>query len=180
MYGSPTIRPLSPSDAAPYQQLRLRALDESPTDFGSSYAEEAGRALEEIGARLAPSDGGSKVAFGSFVDGQIVGMVVVIRAHQAKAAHNAELCGMYVAPEYRRRGLGGALLDTAIAHARSLPGLRQVKLSVTSGNVAAQQLYTSRGFVRFGVEPEGLFVDGIYYDEEHYMLRLAEDKSPAK
>ena len=80
---------------------------------------------------------------------------------------------MYVAPEFRRRGLGGALVDQALVHARSLPGVRQVKLCVNAANLAARSLYLSRGFVCVGVEPDALCIDGHYYDEEMYVLRLS-------
>ncbi|MDO8539561.1 MAG: hypothetical protein Q7S40_03910 [Opitutaceae bacterium] len=36
-----TIRRLSPSDAAVFRRFRLRGLRESPTAFGSSFAEES-------------------------------------------------------------------------------------------------------------------------------------------
>jgi ribosomal protein S18 acetylase RimI-like enzyme len=79
---------------------------------------------------------------------------------------------MYVSPAFRRRGLGRALLDAALTHARSLAGLRQLKLTVNATNAAARALYQSSGFVRFGVEADALCIDGVYYDEELYALRF--------
>ena len=79
---------------------------------------------------------------------------------------------MYVAPEFRRRRYGGALVDAAVAHARSLSGIRKLKLTVNASNVAARSLYQSRGFACVGVEPDALCVDGHYYDEELYVLRF--------
>jgi ribosomal protein S18 acetylase RimI-like enzyme len=79
---------------------------------------------------------------------------------------------MYVVPEFRRQGIGAMLLDRALEHARQLEGLRQIILTVTANNVAAVSLYKSRGFTRFGLEPDALFVEGVYYDAEHLILRL--------
>lgn len=79
---------------------------------------------------------------------------------------------MYVDPECRRRGVGGALLDAVIAHARSLTGLRQLKLGVNATNGAARALYESRGFALIGLEPQALCIDGQFYDEAFYLLRL--------
>ena len=166
------IRLLTPDDAGPYQDLRLRALQESPTAFGNSYAEEAARALGEVGARLICDPGSGKAVFGAFLDDQLVGMVALVREQPAKVRHRAEISGLYVSPGARGQGIGAALLDTALGHARSLPDLRKVKLSVTSGNGPAERLYLSRGFERYGSEPEGLFVDGVYYDELLYQLCL--------
>jgi ribosomal protein S18 acetylase RimI-like enzyme len=67
---------------------------------------------------------------------------------------------MYVAPEYRRCGHGAALMDAAVDHARSIRGVRRLKLTVNASNVSARALYESRGFTCVGVEPEALCVDG--------------------
>jgi ribosomal protein S18 acetylase RimI-like enzyme len=77
---------------------------------------------------------------------------------------------MYVMPEFRHRGVGGALLDTAISHARQLGMIRQILLDVTANNLAARSLYMSRGFDRIGWERDALYVDGEYFDEEHLAL----------
>ncbi len=79
---------------------------------------------------------------------------------------------MFVAPTARRRGHGRALLDAVLAHARLMPGLRQLKLSVNAANGPACALYESLGFVRTGIEPDALFVDGCFYDDALYNLRL--------
>jgi ribosomal protein S18 acetylase RimI-like enzyme len=168
-----TIRQLTAEDAAAYQALRLRALQESPTAFAASYADEVARSPPEIAARVTPAPDGSLCVFGAFVGDQLAGLVAFIRPRRAKLLHVAELAGMYVAPEFRRRGLGGALVDAALAHARSLPGVRQVKLAVNATNLAARSLYQSRGFTCYGVEPEALCVEGRYYDDELYVLRLS-------
>ncbi len=167
------IRQLTPGDAISYQALRLRALRDSPTAFAASYADEADRSSAEVAARLTPAPDGSRCVFGAFAGDRLAGFVAFIRLGRAKLRHRAELAGTYVAPEFRRAGLGGGLLDAAADHARSLPGLRQLHLGVNAANDAARSLYRSRGFVRVGVHPESLGVDGLYYDEELYVLRLA-------
>jgi len=166
------VRQLTARDAAPYQALRLRGLLESPTAFSASYSDEADRSLSEIEKRVTPAPDGSRCTFGAFVGDQLVGILTFIRPERAKLRHCAELAGMYVAPEFRRRGLGGALVDAALVHARSLSGVRQLKLAVNAANLAARSLYQSRGFTCVGVEPEAMCIDGRYYDEELYILRI--------
>lgn len=51
-----------------------------------------------------------------------------------------------VHPEYRHRGIGRLLMTTVIKHKPNHP----VVLMVQEHNVAAQELYTSLGFVRTG------------------------------
>lgn len=166
------VRQLNSQDAAAYQSLRLQALQESPTAFSSSLAREAGRDLSEIATRVTPAADGSLCVFGVFAGDQLAGILAFIRPRAEKLRHGAELAGLYVAPEFRRRGFGRALVDAAIAHARSVDGVRQLKLAVNATNTAARLLYQSVGFVRFGVEPDALYVDGSYYDEEYYVLRF--------
>jgi ribosomal protein S18 acetylase RimI-like enzyme len=165
------VRLLTPQDAAAYQQVRLRALRESPTAFSASYEDEVGRTHDEIAPRLAAAADGSMCTYGVF-EGELAGFVAFIRPQREKVRHSAELAGMYVLPEFRRRGLGHVLMDAVIAHARALGGVRQIRLGVNAANDSAVALYRSAGFTRCGVEPEALCIDGVYYDEDRYILRL--------
>lgn len=166
------IRLLDRSDAQAYQALRLLALRESPTAFSASHADEVGRSIDEVAARIAPATNGLVCTWGSFEQDALAGFVAVIHPQRAKLRHCVELAGMYIAPPSRRRGLGHALLRAVVDHARSLPGVRQIKLGVNATNEAAKALYRSAGFQSYGMEPDALNVDGIFYAEEHYMLRI--------
>jgi ribosomal protein S18 acetylase RimI-like enzyme len=168
------VRKLTPQDAAAYHQVRLRALRDSPTAFSASYEDEAGRTLEEVAPRLTAAADGSMCMFGVFEGEALAGFVAFIRPQRAKIRQSAELAGMYVVPEFRRRGLGRVLMDAVIAHARALDGVRQLRLGVNAANDPAVGLYRSAGFTRCGVEPDALCIDGVYYDEDRYILRLGE------
>jgi len=63
-------------------------------------------------------------------------------------------------------------LQEVIRDVRSMAGIRRIKLGVNAGNAAAIALYRSAGFERYGIEPDALNVDGRFYDEEHFVLRL--------
>jgi ribosomal protein S18 acetylase RimI-like enzyme len=166
------IRPLSADDAAAYREVRLRGLREDPTAFGSSYAEERERSLEEVVDRIAPPREVGRFSLGAFVDRKLVGVLGLGGDRRAKTRHCAEIWGMYVLPEHRQKGIGRALMVEAITHARSLDGVRQIKLTVTATNTAARELYRSMGFICFGTEPDALFIEDRFYDEEYYLLRL--------
>jgi RimJ/RimL family protein N-acetyltransferase len=166
------IRLLDRHDAPAYQARRLQALRDSPHAFSASHDDEAGRSIDEVAARLVPAADGSVRMFGIFEDDVLAGFVALIHPQRAKLRHGAELAGMYVALSYRRRGLGAALLQAVITHARSIDGVRQLGLSVNASNVAARALYHSAGFVSWGVQPRALRIDGVFQDEEHLLLRL--------
>jgi ribosomal protein S18 acetylase RimI-like enzyme len=166
------IRFLNSQDAAAYRALRLQALGESPAAFGSSYEQEAHLSLTDFAARIRSDDEVSGI-FGAFNESnRLIGMLGFLREDRPKRSHIGSLWGMYVLPEFRHHGIGAALLDQALAHAQQLGGLRQIILTVTANNLAACLLYKSRGFVRFGLERDALFVDGTYLDEEHLVLHF--------
>ena len=168
-----TIRPLAPADAPALAALRLEALGTCPRAFGSAHAPFA--AMGEAGRRawaherLAGADGG---IWGAFAGGGLVGMVGLQREAGEKMRHKAMIWGMYVGAAGRGLGLGRALLEAAIAHARAMPGLDRLGLTVNPEQAAAFGLYRALGFVEWGREPAGLRVDGADVDEAHMALVL--------
>ena len=115
------IRRLRAADAAAFRAVRLAALLDSPTAFGSSHHEEAAQPLEWFAARLEAADA---VMFGAFVDGVLAGIAGVVREPAAKERHRATIRSMFVAPVHRGRGVAAALLGRAL-DARGWPLLRR-------------------------------------------------------
>lgn len=164
-----TIRKLLAEDAAVFQELRLRALLDTPGSFTSSHAEESPLSLGEVAARLATS--ADRAVFGAFDGNRMIGMAGLGREPMVKISHKAYVWGMYVEPNYRGKGWGQRLLDAAVEFAAQVSGVRQVNISVYSGNDVARRLYVSSGFVPYGVETCAMRVGDTYYDEEH-MVRM--------
>ena len=81
--------------------------------------------------------------------GVVVGRLSLARDPHPASAHVADL-GLMVAAEYRRRGIGRSLLDTAVEWARAAD-IRKLELHVFPWNEPAIELYE-----RFGFEREGL------------------------
>jgi RimJ/RimL family protein N-acetyltransferase len=165
-----SVRVLTSADAVAFRELRLRALKEHPEAFTSSFEEDEKRPLSATEQRIAGQDG--NVFWGAFVDGEIRGMVGLVREPRAKNRHKADIVAMYVAPELGRRGLARGLLQAAIDYARNEAGVEQLVLTVTRSSQAAAKLYKAAGFVTFGLEPRAIKVDGEYYDKEHMILFL--------
>jgi len=165
-----SVRVLTRADAAVFRELRLRALKEHADAFTSSYEEDVQKPLAATEQRIAGGDGST--FWGAFVDGRLQGIVGLAREQRMKKSHSADVIAMYVAPESGRRGVGRALLQAVIDHARSFAGLEQLVLTVTRSNHAAAELYRTTGFVTFGVEPRAIKVAGEYFDKEHMILFL--------
>jgi ribosomal protein S18 acetylase RimI-like enzyme len=163
------IRRLVASDAPTYRALRLRAFRDHPEAFTSSYEEELQKALSHSEQRLATAS--SAKFWGAFESGQLAGMVGLDREQRVKNRHKAVVIGMYVAPEFARRGIARALLDTLLADARA-GDLELLVLTVTAGNQGAEQLYLDAGFASFGIEPKAIKVHNRFFDKNHMYLQL--------
>lgn len=164
------IRHLVPSDAAAYQSLRLFALQESPSAFGSSHEEECDTPLATVEGYLASN--ADRCKFGAFDGEALVGIIGVARELGRKVRHKGFIRGMYVAPSHRAKGIGKQLLERGLAFAMVMEDLRLLTLSVTAGNAGAIAMYESMGFKAFGHEPEALYVDGVYYDNIHMLFSV--------
>jgi len=164
------IRALQASDVAAFQNLRLMALHQHPQAFFTSPEEQAAMPLSAVAHSIEP--GAEQFVLGAFCADQLVGTMGLQRQRPRKLAHKAEIWAVYVHPDQRAQGLAQALLRSTLERARTMPGLTQVKLGVASINHAAIALYQQFGFVRYGVEPHCLLIDGTYYDEDWMQLTL--------
>ncbi len=166
------IRVLGENDALELLTLRLRALRDAPDSFLSTYETEAAESESVTAERLRrTADAKDSGVLGAFDDGALVGMLGIVRETQRKAAHRAHLWGMYVAPEARKRGVGRALLDAAIARLRAA-GVEQLHLTVSTSAGSAQRLYRHVGFALVGTLREAMKDGERYVDEELMVLRL--------
>ena len=165
------IRLLTPDDAEVYWEMRLEALKNHPEAFATSYEEALQRKnpIEEIASRL---KGEGDFTFGAFQDNVLIGSVTLVQDKINKMKHRAHIVAMYVKSESRRSGAGKALVTAAISHAKEIPELIKLNLTVVSTNEKAKKLYTSLGFTTYGTEEKALKVNETYYDEELMVLFL--------
>ena len=136
------IKQLTTDEGPRLRSIRLRALLDAPDAFGST--------LEETAARPADSWSKQLVDLPTFVainDGVDVG--VVRCARDEARIDSASLISMWVAPEVRRRGVGGVLVDAVIEWARS-NGVTRLFLDVADNNAPAIKLYSRKGFAPNG------------------------------
>ena len=97
------------------------------------------------------------------VDGEsVVGWCDITPKTRKGFEHSGSL-GMGVLAEYRRQGLGTALLSTAMGKAREV-GLERIELEVFASNTEAISLYERFGFIREGLKEKSRKLDGKYED----------------
>lgn len=154
-----TLRRLTAGDVAVYRTFRLGALRATPSAFTSSWAEEEARSPAWSVQRLE-----ANFILGAFAP-DLCGTAGLSVPTRVQERHKATLFGMAVAAGVAGRGIGRRLVDGILAHAASLPHVRQVILSVTAGNASAERLYLGCGFTAYGREPRAVLVDGEFFDK---------------
>jgi ribosomal protein S18 acetylase RimI-like enzyme len=165
------IRPLGIDDAIAYRTLRLEALKNNPEAFNDDF--DAARARPDTDwAKLLVGD--TRVFFGAFIEGKLVGAVNFKRGPGKTEQHKGHLLGVYVSPTARGSGCAKQLIEAVLCHARGR--VSQVHLGVGTYNANAMKLYSQAGFESYGVEPRSLFVDGKYIDEQ-LMVKFLDGKN---
>ena len=136
------IRAVADSELAQLKEIRLRALADAPSAFGSTYEREKDRA---------PEDYRSWVTEGiTFVAEDDDGWHGLGHGRLDKEKPSvAYVMAMWVDPDYRGSKVGALILDTVMDWARA-HGASVISLGVTDGNSPAEALYRSRGFVPTG------------------------------
>jgi len=169
MSGTPyRIRRLDVTDAHIFRPVRLAALLLHPEAYGAAYEEEIQVPLDDLARRLLLPP---VTMFGGFVGHSLVGVTGLLQETRMKTRHRASVFTVYVDAAHRGGGLGAALVEQALAHARAT-GVRVVHLTVTVGNAGARRVYERLGFRGIAIEPRALLVNGTFYDNEHMMLDL--------
>jgi ribosomal protein S18 acetylase RimI-like enzyme len=146
------IKRITPEIALVFKQVRLRALEDSPTAFSSTYAKESQLPDEEWQGRAERWGGEGDDAIFLAFDGEAVCGIVGSYV-EPERVERAQVISMWVAPEYRRAGVGKALID-AVAEWNRPRGIRELVLRVTSVNSGAIAFYERLGFAKTGVMGE--------------------------
>lgn len=165
------IRSLVADDAIPTIGLMKRIYGESV--FLARYPDEFTFTPEEESAFIRRRlEDASSLFIGAFVDGMIVGLCDLSAAGSGyKTGHRASL-SISIARQWQSKGIGSALLDTAIAQAMDM-GYAQIELEVVSGNTKAKGLYRKYGFRRCGTIPDAFRLrDGSHLDLDIMVLTL--------
>ena len=167
-----TVRQTTADDWKTWRDLRLRALQDTPTAFGSTYEREAAFTEDVwreraggVANAAALGHGTAGPAVLAFVGDVAVGMGGGFRDLPGWL----HVVAMWTDPGWRGHGVGRAVLEhlTAWSAAAAL----RVHLDVETTNLGARRLYERAGFVGTG-ETRPLR-DGSSYSVERMVLREA-------
>jgi ribosomal protein S18 acetylase RimI-like enzyme len=138
-----TLARISPENVAAFKATRLRALEDSPTAFGSTFTNEVKLSDADWCQRAVDWSNHRAVGYLAMEEGTPCGIgAAFLDEENPEKAH---LVSMWVAPAQRGKGVGFALISAIRAWAKD-QGARTLRLSVTSNNERAIEFYRWTGF----------------------------------
>jgi ribosomal protein S18 acetylase RimI-like enzyme len=141
------IEPVTHKSIAVFKRVRLTALQDTPSAFGSTYARESQMSEADWKSRVERWSGESGIGFLALEDGAACGIAGAFL--DANDQSHAQLISMWTAPKHRRRGVGRMLVNEVAKWAEGR-GATRLQLMVTSRNDSAMRFYERLGFKRTG------------------------------
>jgi ribosomal protein S18 acetylase RimI-like enzyme len=141
------IETISLQNLALFKAVRLRALQEAPYAFGSTYARESAFTESDWVARLDRWNGERGVGFIAVDGGIPCGIAGTLLDEKDRS--RADLVSMWTAPSHRQSGVGRMLVNQVIEWAGAC-NVSTLVLMVTSNNASAIRFYEKLGFARTG------------------------------
>src|SRR5579864_2148101 len=129
-----SIAPIHAGNVSTFKDVRLRALLDTPSAFGSTYDRERELSDAEWMGRAIRWNGERGIGFLAIDEG--IGCGIVGSMLGEDDATVVTLVPMWTAPAHRRRGIARRLVDAVLAWARSRE-VAVMRLMVTSNNAAA-------------------------------------------
>jgi ribosomal protein S18 acetylase RimI-like enzyme len=141
-----TLEPITPQNAMLFKEVRLRALQDTPSAFGSTYAKES-QLTDADWVKRAHWTGAKGTGYLAMDAGIPCGIAATFV--DPDDVTRARLVSMWVAPAHRRLGIGFSLVRAILAWARAQHA-RTLELLVTCNNDPAIRFYERLGFTRTG------------------------------
>lgn len=148
-----------------YRTLKLNALLEEPTAFGTVFEEERNLTddqwIEKV-SRFALSE--KQRMYVAKIDDEMVAMMGVLFDERHKRRHIATIVTVYVARAQRSKGIARQLMQAALDNLRSVETINKVKLAVNPNQTSAVNLYKSFGFREVGCMKNEIKLEDHYVD----------------
>jgi RimJ/RimL family protein N-acetyltransferase len=170
--GNILIRQSNLADATNFRELRLGALQDSPTAFSMDYEKVLNQSIRYWEDMLMMNDQESTIFFAEH-DGQLIGMTGIARGRSQKTRHSADVWGVYVIPEWRGLHIAEEMIKSGLVWAKER-SIVVARLGVTTINKPAIRCYERCGFKIYATETRALLHEGRYYDFHLMSLSLDE------
>ena len=138
---------ITAQNAMLFKTVRLRALQDTPSAFGSTFARESQFDDAEWTKRAGNMNGERSIGFIAMDAGVACGIAGCFLDQTDNT--QAQLISMWTAPTHRQQGAGRLLVNEILAWARNRK-VRLLRLMVTSTNEVAIKFYERLGFSMTG------------------------------
>ena len=158
------IRRATVGDAGACIEHATRVIEEFPDNlsFAPGEFDYTLEYEQNLFAEVAASD--NSVFLLALVDDQIVGLLNYTGGKRQSLRHAAVL-GISVRKAWCNQGVGTALLQAAIAHARAGGVIKRLELAVYAHNARAIHVYQKLGFHQEGRRQNAVCKNGRYFDD---------------
>jgi RimJ/RimL family protein N-acetyltransferase len=150
-----SIRRLQLGEGELYKQMRLKALQEAPYAFSSTYKSAASRTEgswnEQADGTARESD---RAAFIAFCSDEPIGIAALYR--HPEGSESGEVLQVWVAPAFKGKRAAFDLLN-AVFQWGAENGFREIVATITKENMGALKFYRKYGFVFM----DGTTLDGL-------------------
>ena len=151
-----TIRRLQVGEDDLFKQLRLKALQDAPYAFPSTYEAALQRSAESWHEQAeSTAQGLDRATFIVFSDNVPIGMAALYR--EQDKVDVGELLQVWVSPEYRGTKVIWDLMDEIFKWGRE-NRFQRIIAGVTKGNDRAEKFYTNYGFSIMEETSEGVYL----------------------
>jgi ribosomal protein S18 acetylase RimI-like enzyme len=166
-----SIRLLNLQDLPAYKALRDKALQDFPEAFTSDFETERQRSADSYAPRISAIEVHGNKLWGAFDEqGDLLGSIGIEVNARKQQAHIANLVGMFVSPAAQGQGIATQLIRHCVEFINNTDQFDQIILTVTASNTHVVRLYERAGFVRYGLLPRAICVDGVFH--EKLLMRL--------
>lgn len=155
------FRYLKPEDAEALRDVRHRAILECAPQFGTPPQIELARSADHYRRQLERGrQWGGQAILGGWIQGHLSAMVGIRRRKTAEGPVGL-ITSMFVDPNWRRRGVGAALLRQACQRMVREWGVTRTQMNVEIHNHPAIELYARHGFRIIGQQDHAFIIEGV-------------------
>jgi GNAT superfamily N-acetyltransferase len=163
------VRRIKIGEGELFKRMRLTSLHESPSAFASTYESALNRSHESWCEQAdGTAQGSDRATFIAFSGDLPIGIAALYRDKERMDV--GEVLQVWVAPEYRSKGVALNIMDTAFQWAGE-NGFRTILATITKGNMRALRFYRKYGFH---------LADGASFDgpEDLILMKEKVDQAP--
>ena len=166
------IRNLTPKDYEEFCRIRLESLKTYVVAF-SSMPEFFINASKEMKLNLLEESASESSNFilGYFQDEKLLGLIGFRRETRESVSHKGSMWGFVVDFDNQSKGIGKDLIDAYINQIRKDKNIKYIRLMVATVCERAIKLFTSAGFIQYGLETESIS-DGKNFFDQIYMKKV--------